>query len=143
MNFRTEFANKLNKLRSDRHLTVRELASRAGVHSSLISALQTESRVIGEHNARKIGEALDLRGKELEEFVYLAINSCSERVLDQFKSYPAEVLNLITGKLAELGVTAEKIAGCVLCPGGSLGTGVALRLIDGTAATINVEVALQ
>ena len=103
------FGERLNNLRKQHDLTVYQLAKRAGVHQSLISGLQTNNRVVGEHNARKIGKALQLEGEALESFVYQAINNCTEKVLNEFKSYPAEVLNLIAGILASTGIMPSSI----------------------------------
>src|SRR4051812_11505941 len=110
------FSEKLNSLRRDCKLTVYQLAARAGVPQSLISGLSTSNRVIGENNARKIGEALQLSGDELESFIYLAINACSEKVLQDSKRYPAEILNLIATELQSFGITAETINRCVRKP---------------------------
>jgi len=134
------FGNTLNRIRKQQHLTVHQLAKLAGVPQSLISGLQTNNRVIGEYNARKIGKALQLDGDDLESFVYLAINNCTERVLNEFKSYPAEVLNLIAGVLESMGISPENIKRCIRKHNGA---DAALYLNDGKAAFINVEVAYQ
>ena len=138
----TSFGNTLNTLRKQRQLTVHELAKLAGVHQSLISGLNTDSRVIGEFNARKIGKALQLDGDELESFIYMAINNCSEKVLDEYQGYPAEVLNLIADRLATAGIVPACIRMCVRKPESS-DADAALYLDNGTAALINVEVAYR
>lgn len=129
------FGDTLNKLRKARNLTVQQLADRAGVGQSLISGLQTGHRVVGENNARKIAQALNLSGEDFEEFVYLAINDCTERVLCDFRKYPAEVLNLIADELQSFGITPEVITHCAR---GTAGTTVYLK--DGREASINAEV---
>ena len=136
------FGERLNNLRKQHDLTVYQLAKRAGVHQSLISGLQTNNRVVGEHNARKIGKALQLEGEALESFVYQAINNCTEKVLNEFKSYPAEVLNLIAGILASTGIMPSSIKSCVRKPN-EIAADAALYLEDGKAALINVEVAYR
>ena len=88
------FSNKLNTLRKARNLTIQELAKLSAVSQPLISSLEHGHRVIGEYTASKIGTALQLNGEELEDFIYLAINGCTEKVLKSSKNYPAEILNL-------------------------------------------------
>jgi transcriptional regulator with XRE-family HTH domain len=134
------FGNRLNTLRKQRNLTVHQLAKLAGVHKSLISGLNTDSRVIGEYNARKIGNALQLDGNELDNFIYLAINQCSEKILEQYKGCPAEVLNLVGDILAKAGIAPNRIKACVRKPSDADAT---LYLDDGKAALINVEVAYR
>ena len=135
------FANKLNSLRQTRHLTTGELATKAGVGQPLISGLISGDRVIGEYTARKIAAALQLTGRELEDFVYLAINSCSEKVLQSSKNYPSELLNLIACELQELGILPDKISYCVRKPA-SKNANAALYLEDGKEALIKLEVAI-
>ena len=141
MTLGTTFADALNKLRKANHLTVYELAKRAGVPQSLISGLQTGNRQIGEYVARKLAKVLQLENEELEDFVYLAINDCSEKVLQRSKDYPAEVLNLIAGELHNRGIFPDSIMGCVRKP--SSNTDAALYLNDGKAALINLEIAYR
>jgi hypothetical protein len=96
--------------------------------------------VIGEFNARKIGKALQLDGDELESFIYMAINNCSEKVLNEYQGYPAEVLNLIADRLATAGIVPGSIRTCVRK---ATDADAALYLDDGKAALINVEVAYR
>jgi transcriptional regulator with XRE-family HTH domain len=139
------FGEKLNTLRSRLELTTLQLATRASVPQSLISGLQAGSRRIGEDNARKIGMALELSDWELEEFVYLAINDSAEKVLDEYKGYPAEVLNLVAAELQQSGIQAQDVGRCVLHPklrnGDSPDAAVYLR--DGRSVIIEVKVRQQ
>lgn len=130
---------KINDLRIKRTLTVNQLAQQAQVPASLISGLQTNHRVIGENNARKIGTALKLDGEELKDFIYLAINQCSEKVLEEAKSYPAEVLNLIAVRLRAMGILPDQILHCDHNPMLN-DTDAALILSDGTTALINLRI---
>ena len=135
------FGTRLNNLREQRGLTVQELADKAGVRQTLISSLNTDSRVIGEKNARKIGSALGLSGEHLQSFIFDAINNCTERVLDQFKQYPGQVLNLTASILNAAGIPAEKIIRCVEKPDlGYTKADAAVYLNDGKAALIRVEI---
>src|SRR5437660_10008555 len=105
MDVNNTFANRLNYLRLANNLTMQELAKLAGVSQPLISNLLHGHRVIGECTARKIAAALQLQGEELENFVYLAINNCTQKVLNSSKAYPAEILNCIAGELNALGIS--------------------------------------
>lgn len=135
------FGDKLNSLRLERNLTVHELAKLSGVSQPLISNLIHGQRVIGEYTARKIARALQLRGEELEEFIHLAINNCSQRVLSSFRTYPSEVLNMVAGELNALGILPSQIARCVRRPDD--GADAALYLNNGMSAFINIEVAIR
>ena len=135
------FGDRLNILRKERRLTVRELAKLSNVSQPFISNLIHGHRIAGEHAARKIATALMLQGKEIEEFVHLAINACSHRVLKSFKTYPSEVLNLVAGELHAVGILPHQIARCVRLP--ELNADTMLHLNDGKSARINVEVVIQ
>lgn len=134
------FANKLNTLRQARHLTVTELAKLAGVSQPLISNLIHGRESIGEFTATKIGTALQLHGQELQDFIYLAINDCTEKVLHSSKAFPAQVLNIVAGELNALGISPSRITQCVM---NSEEADAALYLDDGKSAYINVEVAVR
>lgn len=112
----TTFGNTLTTLRNRMNLTVQDLANKAKVNPTLVSGLQNSRRQIGENNARRLGMALDLSGVELENFVYAAINECSEKIMENCKPYPAEVLNLCARHLQEQGIDGEQIDRCVLKP---------------------------
>ena len=135
----TSFANTLNHLRNARHLTATELAARAEVPQSLISGLETGNRVIGEYAARKIGKALQLQGTALDDFIYQAINDCSEKVLTTFKDYPAVLINLVAAKLQEQGILPDRINQCVRRTAGN-DADAALSLDNGQEAFIKLEV---
>lgn len=134
------FGNKLAQLKNSRHLTSAELASKANVPPSLISGLLSNTRVIGEYAARKIGNALQLADDELEDFVYLAINRCSEKVLTASKGYPAILLNLVAAKLQEAGILPNKINRCTRKQNEA---DAALYLDGGQEAFIKLEVAFK
>jgi len=135
------FSQRLNALRTRFNLTNAKLADIAKVPESLISGLQSGTRNIGENNARKIGAALGLTEGDLEEFVYLAINNSVERVLHEFKGYPAEVLNLVAMELREAGIGPQAVTKCIRNP--SLGSGsnpdAALYLKDGRSVIIDIQ----
>jgi transcriptional regulator with XRE-family HTH domain len=134
----TTFGNTLNKLKADRGLTSRELAYNAGIGEGLISGLIHDQRVIGESTARKLGNALHLTGAEFEDFVYAAINNCSEKTLEYSKQYPAELINLVVGKLKSVGILPSEIKRCIRKDEDA---DAALYLNDGTEALIKLELA--
>lgn len=135
------FSNKLNTLRQARNFTVQELAQRAGVSGGLISGLLHGYRIIGEKTARKIASALNLQGEELEDFIHLALNNgCSEKVLNSFKDFPSEVLNMVAKELNALGISPDRIKRYVRK---SDEADAALYLENGKQAFINLEVALR
>ncbi len=72
--------------------------------------------------------------------MYLAINDCSEKVLQRSKNYPAEILNLIATELLEIGIVPDKIRKCTRKPQNDKAK-ASLFLDDGTEAFINLEVA--
>ena len=110
------FATTLTSLRGRLNLSVQQLADKAKVNPTLVSGLQNNRRQVGENNARRLGMALNLSGRELENFVYAAINLCTEKVLDECKGFPAEVLNLCARHLQEQGINADHVNRCVLKP---------------------------
>ena len=132
------FGNKLNNLKIARGLSSVELARKAGISEGLLSGLIHEQRVIGEYTANKIGKALQLTGNELEEFVYAAINNCSEKILEASKKYPAELINRFTSTLQERGIEPEHISCCVRK---EKDADAALFLKDGSKTKIKLELA--
>jgi len=105
------FSEQLSNLRIEAQLTNQELADDAAVPASLIAGLQSGKRRIGEFQATKIGKALNLEGAALEQFVYDAINNCTEKVLEESKGYPAELLNLLARQLRQAGVLPNNVTG--------------------------------
>jgi transcriptional regulator with XRE-family HTH domain len=132
------FGYKLNALKLARNLTSAELAHKAGISEGLLSGLIHNQRVIGEYTARKIGQALQLHGEELEDFVFAAINNCSEKTLASSKHYPAELINLVAGKLHEQGILPTEISRCIRK---EKDADAAIYLNDGREALIKLEFA--
>ena len=128
------FGSMLSHLRTRARLTNRELAFRAQVPETLIAGLQRDKRRVGEMQARRIGTALRLEGEELAEFIYDAINQCSEKLLGESKGYPAELLNLLATKLRSSGIDPEVILRCSV-----LGDRIDLLLAGGGKATITTH----
>ena len=133
-----DFPNLLSRLRRSAKLTNIQLAEEANVSRSLIPGLQSGKRCVGEYQAKKLGVALGLDGKELIDFIFCGINRCSEKVLQESQPYPAELLNLLARQLNLAGVQAEKISNCVVTEDSSMNR-VAIYLMDGTRATIETK----
>lgn len=140
MNINSTFGNKLNQLKIARGLSSVALAHKAGISEGLLSGLIHDQRVIGEYTAKKIANALQLTGDELEEFVYSAINNCSNKILESSKEYHAELINLVASKLMEHGIAPGEINRCVRK---AENADVALFLKDGSKAQIRLEVAVK
>jgi len=105
----TPFFQTLQTFRANANLTNHELARLAEVPESLISGLQNDRRRVGEYQAMKIGKALKLTGKALEQFVFDAINTCTEKVLNEAKPYHSQLLNLVAVQLHRAGIPADSI----------------------------------
>lgn len=103
------FSTHLKNLRLQAKLTNHELARRANVPESLISGLQNENRRVGECQARRIGVALMLSGESLEQFIYAAIDTSTEKVLVEAQGYPAAILNFLAVQLNRAGFVAESL----------------------------------
>lgn len=135
---RMSFSTQLKTLRANAQLTNHELARLADVPESLISGLQNDNRRVGEYQARKIGNALQLRGEALEQFIYDAIDTCTEKVMAEFKGYPAQLLNLIAMQLRQAGIQADSIRGCTV-EGGNHEQDVTIDLSDGRNILLKTE----
>jgi transcriptional regulator with XRE-family HTH domain len=132
------FANHLSDLRKDRGFSVKDFAQKAKVHSTLISALQSGQRSIGENNALKIGKALGLEGIELQSFVYLALDEATDKVLKENNGYPAELLNLLAIQLRQAAIDANAIQGFTVTGCGDRHD-VTLVLPNGVTATLKTQ----
>lgn len=132
------FSSRLTALRAAARLTNRELARLADVPESTIAGLQSGNRRVGEIQARKLGNALQLRGEDLEQFILQAINTCSEKVLCEAKSYPASLLNLIARQLRKAGIVAEAICHFDVT-GDERKQNVLLTLGSGKSATLTTQ----
>lgn len=107
---KTEFGKQLSNLRQEAGLSVMHLAEYARVPRSLIAGLQAGSRRVGEYQARKIGLALNLEGRALDSFVLDAINTCTEKVLQESKDYPASFLNMVATQLRLAGILPKDLS---------------------------------
>ena len=133
-----DFPHLLSRLRRNAKLTNVQLAEEANVSRSLIPGLQSGKRVVGEFQAKKLGVALGLEGKELDDFVFCGINRCSEKVLQDSQPYPAELLNLLARQMKIAGVKPDNVSRCVVTEDASVSR-AAIYLMDGTHATIETK----
>ena len=90
-------------------LTSKELSKQSSVSESLLSGLQSGNRRIGEKQASRIASALGLKEQEKSDFIFMAMNESTQRLLESSKSYPVEVLNSLPGLLRNKGVLPENI----------------------------------
>ena len=107
-------ANEITEKRKALGITSKKLAELASVSQSLISGLQRGTRKIGEIQATRIGRALGLEGIYLMDFIYLAMNESSQRLLESSKAYPVEILNSLANILGNGGVPPELIENVVV-----------------------------
>ena len=107
----------------------------AGVPTSLISGLENGYRRLGEYQALKIGRALKLSDDELEAFVFSAIDTCTEKVLQEAKAYPSLLLNHLPLQLRKAGMEAQAIHDSTVN-----GLDVILTLADGKRATLQCTI---
>lgn len=136
------FSHYLTQLRTSAGLSNRDLAARADVPHSFVAGLQAGSRRVGEIQARKIGLALGLNGETLEEFVLLGVDTCTEKVLNEAKGYPASLLNLIATQLRSAGIFPELLSRCVIQPADN-GQHISLHLHNGQTAHLMTELAIS
>jgi hypothetical protein len=137
-----DFRQYLTQLRTSAGLSNRDLAARAGVPHSFIAGLQAGSRRVGEIQARKIGLALGLNGDNLEEFVLLGVDTCTEKVLTEAKGYPASLLNLLATQLRVAGIFPELLSRCDIKDAGK-GQHISLHLHNGKTAHLMTELAMS
>jgi len=116
MNTLLTFGEKLRTLRKKNNLTIYKLGELADIPFTLISALENSRRKVGVNNATKLGRALGLADQSLRDFVYLALDNATGKVLEEFRSYPADLINLLPTLLKDAGVNPEDIKGTVLRP---------------------------
>jgi len=135
---KNQFPILLSTLRKQAHLTNRELAEEANVSRSLIPSLQTGRRCVGEYQARKLGSALGLNGKALEDFVFCAIDRCTEKVLKEAQDYPAEIINMLALQLRQAGITPDAMDACSISVDKSEGE-VAIVLNDGKRVVLETK----
>ena len=98
------FGTYLTSLRLRAKLTNRQLAELAEVPRSFIAGLQSGRRRVGEYQARKIGVALGLEGPALDAFILRALDTCTKKILNISKDYPAELLNMLALQLRSAGI---------------------------------------
>jgi transcriptional regulator with XRE-family HTH domain len=137
-----QFSQTLYKLRTQAGLTNQSLANRANVPESLISGLQNNNRRIGEYQARKLGNALGLHDDSLEDFVLQAIDTCSQKVLQEAFPYPAQLLNHLALQLNRAGIAAENVREITITSD-LLASDITLILDDDRRATIETNITFK
>ena len=104
-----QFKDLLKSKRKELGLTSKELSKQAAVSESLLSGLQSGNRRIGEKQASRIASALGLINQDERDFIFMAMNESTQRLLESSKAYPVEVLNSLPGLLRNKGVLPENI----------------------------------
>jgi transcriptional regulator with XRE-family HTH domain len=90
-------------------LTSKELSKQSSVSESLLSGLQSGNRRIAEKQASRIASALGLKGQEKSDFIFMAMNESTQRLLESSKAYPVELLNYLPVQLQKMKVTDDLI----------------------------------
>ena len=103
------FSDYLTQLRTSAGLSNRELAVKAEVPRTLIAGLQSGRRRVGEYQASKIGKALGLHNEDMDSFVLSAVNTCTEKVLNDAKEYPSSFINLVARQLRMAGISPQTL----------------------------------
>jgi transcriptional regulator with XRE-family HTH domain len=103
------FKDLLISKRKALELTSKELSKQSSVSESLLSGLQSGNRRIGEKQASRIASALGLINQDERDFIFMAMNESTQRLLESSKSYPVEILNSLPGLLRNKGVLPENI----------------------------------
>ena len=132
------FPQLLSRLRQDARFTNVQLAEEANVSPSLVPGLQSGKRCVGEYQARKLGVALGLSGKDLDDFIFAGIDRCTEKVLVEAQPYPAKLLNLLARQLRRAGIGPEKISDCLVAED-AVQCKVGIVLADGTQAHLETK----
>ena len=133
---RESFGAQLSAQRQRAGFTNRQLADRADVPCSLIAGLQSGRRRVGEMQALRIGNALGLKSGELDRFILSALDTCSEKVLNDAKEYPSTFLNLIAKQLRVAGILPKDLSNFQI-NGDESGQEVKLYLADGRVAQLS------
>ena len=104
-----QFKDLLKSKRKELGLTSKELSKQAAVSESLLSGLQSGNRRIGEKQASRIASALGLINQDERDFIFMAMNESTQRLLESSKAYPVEILNSLPGLLRKKGILPENI----------------------------------
>lgn len=104
------FKELLISKRKELGLTSKELSKLASVSESVLSGLQSGNRRIGEKQASRIASALGLKEQEKSDFIFMAMNESTQRLLESSTSYPVELLNSLPCLLRNHGVSPEIIS---------------------------------
>ena len=86
--------------------------------------------------ALRIGNALGLKSGELDRFILSALDTCSEKVLNDAKEYPSTFLNLIAKQLRVAGILPKDLSNFQI-NGDESGQEVKLYLADGRVAQLS------
>jgi len=103
------FKDLLISKRKALRLTSKELSKQSSVSESLLSGLQSGNRRIGEKQASRIASALGLINQDERDFIFMAMNESTQRLLEFSKAYPVEILNSLPGLLRKKGILPENI----------------------------------
>ena len=107
------FGDSLRQKRMEAGKTVRRLAEEAGVSFALLTCIENARRGAGRSTLERLGAALGLKERELDEFILDGLVICKrERLLGAAEAYPARVLNALPSALRWMGVVPAQVEKC-------------------------------
>jgi transcriptional regulator with XRE-family HTH domain len=110
--YRTDFGKYLKRLRTDRKMTQAYLKKVTGVAATLISAFEHGERAVGPEVAEKLATGLQLEEFERERFLIGAAKTRrKDRLINEARHLPPEVLNYVPRMLPNAGIDPNKIVG--------------------------------
>ena len=107
------FGEHLREMRMKSGKTVRRLAEEAEVSFALLTCIENARRGAGRSTLERLGAALGLKERELDDFILDGMVICKrERLLGAAEGYPARVLNALPSALRWMGVLPEDVQAC-------------------------------
>jgi transcriptional regulator with XRE-family HTH domain len=107
---REQFQNEVCRHRSSALLTVKELAQKAGMSASLVSAFEQGDKPVSSGAAVKLADAFKLSGAVREDFLLLAAATRrKDRVVAYARELSAEIMNFVPRALKKAGIDFAKI----------------------------------
>lgn len=108
--YRTSFGKYLKRLRTERKYTQAYLQAVTKVAATLISAFEHGERAVGPEVAEKLAEGLELPDYERERFLIAAAKTRrKDRLMNEARHLPPEVLNYVPKMLPGLGIDPAQI----------------------------------
>ncbi len=135
--YRTDFGKYMKRLRTDRKMTQASLQAATGVASTLISAFEHGERAVGPEVSEKLATGLQLEEWERERFLIGAAKTRrKDRLINEARHLPAEILNYVPRLLPSVGIDPTKIVGADIWKSGDTKDKYLGRRLDTQYATL-------